>query len=130
MSFTYNEADLGNDLNRLRFEIGDTNEDRQLLQDEEITKIISDQSTLFLQAATGCRNICAKYAGENDHKIGSDSEKLSQIYDHYLQLAEMFEKKSSGTPWAGGVYTADKTTITDDSSLVTPSFKRGIHDNR
>ena len=129
MSFTYDEAKLGTDLYRVRFEIGDTNDDRQLLQDEEINQIVDEQSTLFRRAAACCRAICAKYAGDNDYKIGPDSEKLSQIYDKYLAMAKHYEAKCAGVPWAGGVYTADKDTVTDDTSLAISSFKRGIHDN-
>ena len=42
MSFSYDETALDTELNRIRLEIGDTNSDRPLLDDEEIEQVISE----------------------------------------------------------------------------------------
>ena len=129
MSFTYDEAKLHEALYALRLKLGDTDADRQLLQDEEINSVINTYTVTFRRIAECCELICAKYAGTNDYKFGSDSEKLSQIYKNYKEMAQKYNSLSAGEPWAGGIYISDKDSIEDNDSLVKPKFKVGMHDN-
>ncbi len=131
MTWSYDEASLDQPLNRIRLEIGDTDTDRQFLKDEEITEIISEESAFNLRIAKCCRLICAIFAGKPERfRIEEFTESLKEIYERYLAMAKKYEGLGGGVPWMGSIEDAFKDATELDTSLVKPSFKRGMHDNK
>lgn len=129
MTFTYNAAGLDTDLNRIRLEIGDTDSTRILLQDEEIEQILTEQSDFNLQVAACCRLICSLFAGKAErYRIEEFTESRREIYERYKEMANRYAAKGGGTPWAGSIDVDFKEATEEDTSLVTPLFKRGMHD--
>ena len=129
MTFSYNVANLSADLNRIRLEIGDTDEDRPLLQDEEIEQIMVDESAFNMRVAGCCRLICSIFAGKAEkYSIEDFSETRVEIYYRYKAMAERYTARGGGAPWMGSIEESFKTTTEDDTSLVSPLFKRGMHD--
>jgi hypothetical protein len=132
MTFTYNVSSLDSALNRIRLEIGDTDSTRPLLQDEEIEQIIDEISDFNQQVAKCCRLICSIFASEPSNiKIEGFAESYKDAFEHFEKLAEHYEKLggSGGVPWAGS-YDVDFKDATElDTTLVSPAFKRGMHDN-
>lgn len=131
MSFSYDVGRLDVTLNRLRFEIGDTDSDRPLLANEEIELIVSEYSTLSQRAAKCCRMICTKLSGEpTSFKIEGYSESYKDMYSRYESLAQGFEQRGTGGgPWAGSYDVDFKDATEEDTDIVAPFFKRGMHDN-
>jgi hypothetical protein len=130
MAWTYDETALDTPLNRMRLAIGDTLSNRPLLKDEEITKILSEETEFYVQAAACCHLICALFAGKPERfRLEEYTESLRTIYDRYEKMATKFAGRSGGSPWAASIDVAEKDATVLDTTLVTPLFKRGIHDN-
>ena len=128
MTFSYDETNLGVELNKIRLYIGDMDEDNPLLQDEEIISVQADVSGFKATVAACCRLICAQLARRVDYKLSLLSEKASTLYDRYKALAERYEAMGSVSyPWSGSIFRADKEAVEDDITLVEPLFKRGVH---
>lgn len=87
MSFSYN-FNLPTAKDRLRFQLGDTDEDDPLLPDETITKVLSDNSdneTVSLRVLAGA--LVAQYSRKpNRQKIGGTEEEWTGRLDHWRTL--------------------------------------------
>jgi hypothetical protein len=130
MTFTYDPEQLDNALYRVRLELGDTNSNRQLLLDEEIQQIISEESKFRSRVARCCRLICAKFAGDPAKlKVGEYSHDQRNIIDVYEAMAKKFESMASTGPWIASIEASTKETNEEDDSLIKPIFKRDIHSN-
>ena len=130
MSFSYDLTDFDTELNRLRLEIGDINSDEYFLDDEEIEVIQSEKTSFYRRAAACCDLVCAKVARRVKTKIGHFSEDANEIYDRYKALSKKFLSFASvDYPWAASISVSEKETYEDDTSLVKPKIKLGIHDN-
>jgi len=131
MTWSYDEAALDQALNRIRLEIGDTNTDRQLLKDEEITEITTEESVFNLRVAKCCRLICALFAGKPERfRLEDFSESQKEIYNRFEAMAKRYEGLSGGAPWTGAIEESFKDATVLDTTLVSPSFKKGMHDNK
>jgi hypothetical protein len=130
MSFTYDvDALSSSTLYRIRLEIGDTDSDRVLLADEEITQIISEQSYYAQQVSACCRLIAAKFARHPQNlQLEGYEETTTEIYNRYMKMAKIWGAKV-GYPWSGAIFSDDKQTVEENTDLVKPSFKRGMHTN-
>src|SRR5574343_147039 len=116
MTWTYSGDPSSSTLDEVRFLIGDTDTNDQLLSDEEITYLIgvnADQGTgyhNYLAASSACNAIAAKYAKMSDKTVGSLSIRYSQKHSQYLALAQDLLKKATtgvnarkpGAPVLGG----------------------------
>jgi len=130
MSFTYDPNNLSIELNRLRLELGDTDENDPLLLDEEIVKVQEEKSTFFLRVAECCRLICAKLSRKTKVKISGFSEDPSLLYDRYKEMQNKFVQLTSVSyPWIGANQISEKAAIENDTSLVKPKFKRDQFSN-
>uniref|UniRef100_A0A6M3M8X2 Uncharacterized protein n=1 Tax=viral metagenome TaxID=1070528 RepID=A0A6M3M8X2_9ZZZZ len=130
MTFTYDVSKLTEELNRIRLEIGDTDSNRPLLDDEEIEQIISEIDSFNQQVAKCCRLVCSLFASEpSSVRIEGFSENYKEAHDHFMKMAEHYERLGGGGPWSGSHDDAFKEATEANTSLVPPFFKRGMHDN-
>lgn len=130
MTFSYDETALDVELNKIRLYIGDMDSDNPLLQDEEIASVQADVAGFRATVAACCRLICAQLARKVDYKLSLLSEKASELYKRYKALAERYEAMSSVSyPWSGAIFVADKEAVEDDTSLVKPKFRKGLHEH-
>jgi hypothetical protein len=130
MSFSYDLSDLATELNRLRLEIGYVDSNDYFLDDEEIAIVQSEKTSFYRRAAACCELVCAKVAREVKSKIGHFSEDSNEIYVRYRALADKFYAYASTSyPWSSAISISEKETYEDDTSLVQPKIKLGIHDN-
>jgi len=130
MAFTYDETKLDETLNRLRLEIGDTDSNRPLLDDEEIEQVMSELDSFNQRAGKCLRLICSLFASEpKSVRLEGFSENYADAYKQFYDLAARYERLGGGGPWAGSIDDAFKEATELDTSLVSPSFKRGMHDN-
>ena len=130
LSYNVNRLDLA--LNRIRLEIGDTDSDRPLLNDEEIEQIISEYDNFNMRVGKCCRLICSLFAaGPKSIKMEGFTETYGDSYVDFLKKATYYESLGGGggTPWAGSTDVDFKDATEEDTSLVSPSFTRGMHDN-
>ena len=130
MAFSYDETALDVELNRIRLEIGDTDSNRPLLEDEEIEQVSSEYDSFNQKVGKCFRLICSLFASEpKSVRIEGFSENYADAYAYYKDLAAQYELLGGGGPWAGSIDVAFKEATELDTSLVSPSFKRGMHDN-
>lgn len=119
MAWTYSGDPSTSDLDRLRFVVGDVDEDFQLLTDAEINFALIDSNNDINKAAIKCfRALMAKFAKEVNYGVGPERIEAEKRYQHYASMLKMFEQKlsqygpPSGAPDTDGV------------------FDVGMHDNR
>jgi hypothetical protein len=117
MGWNYSGNPASSQTDRVRFYIGDTDPTDPILQDEEITFLLSEEGSPLKAAQGACRAIIAKYAREVDYTIGPERVAASELVAHYQGvLKTLIEKsKASGAPSYG-------------SSRSESTFDVGMHD--
>lgn len=89
MSWTYEGNIQSSDLDWVRFTIGDTQVDNQLVSNEEIQGMLSIKEGNKSKAAIACMEyILVRLAQQVDYKIGSTSVSDSTKYQNYLKYYE------------------------------------------
>ncbi len=131
--WSYSLADLAtSEKDQIRLEIGDTDVNRQLLQDEEIQHAIDLERNFWSGAARCAEMISRLFLGKVDVRLGRAlMVTYSKMAEQYMLMAKDLRKKALGSviPYAGGVYVADKVSIAQDDSLVAPAFAKNMMQN-
>lgn len=131
MTWTYSNLDLSTNLAQVRFRVGDTNTNDQLLTDEEINYELGERVDVDLAAAHSARRIAAQLARDIQRSATGVSASRQQKIQHYLILADMLEKEAFQQVdiFAGGQSLAEKTTLAEDTDAVQPPFTITGDDN-
>lgn len=118
-------------LNAVRLLIGDTDTNEQLLQNEEITFTLSENSeNVYLAASLSARNISGKFArlvttkldGALSAEYSSKTAQYDMLADHLKQLG-----RSNGGilgVYAGGITITQIDTAKADLNRVGSAFRR------
>ena len=143
MTWTYSGDPATNARDSIRFLMGDTDTNDQLINDEEIAWINnqltgSDTATtaLYNAAYRGCITIASKFSRLADQSVGdlkvSMSQKAKAYRDQATELLELAGREGSvPTPYAGGITITDKEIDWDNTDLVRPGFFKGqFNDDR
>lgn len=106
MTFTYAGAFV-TDLDKVRFEIGDTVSANALFTDEEIAYKLTQYTNILLCAAALCEVLATRYAG--DYKFKTDDQEFdrSTIAAGYTARAEALRARAPG----GGLSTIGTTRV-------------------
>ncbi|HPT61615.1 MAG TPA: hypothetical protein PLN81_08480 [Bacillota bacterium] len=105
MTWSY-DPNLTTPKDRVRFQIGDTIQTDQLLQDEEINFVLLQKGNDELRAAVECCEVIAtKFARQADSTMGKTSVRASQRSKAYTDRAKQLRKRISSfaAPVAGGI---------------------------
>lgn len=121
MSWTYSGNPADSTLDKIRFYIGDTDENRQLLSNEEIEFVIDEHAYLYNILSILCFRLATVYANEADKQIGQASVASSQKSKMYYRLGVKYEAKSK----------TEHIPSTDllPSDTHEAIFDIGMHDN-
>ena len=142
MTWTYSGDPSSSARDAIRFLIGDTDTNDQLLSDEEIAWVNTEASgsataitDLYDAGYRCCQAISAKLAREADKQIGDLSVKLSQRAAAYrLQGDDLkaLSMRSSGVPipYAGGITFSDKEIDQDNPDIFAGWFASGQFNNQ
>jgi hypothetical protein len=89
---------------QVRFLIGDTDEDHQLLWDEEILSLTAQYTNAYWAAGIAANTLAARFAPTTEEKLGDWSGAYQQRYDHFLQLSKDMKEIAirQGKPFFGG----------------------------
>jgi hypothetical protein len=121
MSWTY-AGDLSSTREWVRFLIGDTDTDRQLLTDEEIAGVIAEEPNRYLAASTCARSLSSRFVRQGDGSLASEFRTLArQLQQRGRQFAFV--------PYAGGISESDIESVSADTDRPTPHFTVGMMDN-
>lgn len=130
-SYTGNPSDSNKD--EVRFLIGDTDFDDQLVEDEEINYAIAVEANNTLAAIRIARALAGKFSRKVDKSVGDLRLSYSQQAKNFRELAKFLENSNSTAtipiPYAGGISRSNKKTVREDSDRVPGSFSRGMHDD-
>lgn len=141
MAWTYSGDPSSSARDSIRFLIGDTDTNDQLLSDEEIAWVNSEASgsttattAVYDAAMRCCLTIASKLAREADKTIGDLSVSMSQRAKAYREQA--VELKNLATregavpiPYAGGITISDKEVDEQNSDLFRSWFSSGQFEN-
>ncbi len=131
MTWTYSSS-LATDKDRVRFLIGDTDTNDQLIQDEEITWLLAEHPSVRSAAAEACEAIARKFARQVDVSVDDVRVSASQRAERYQNLAAALRAQDARTgkaiplPSAPGLSQATKGDREADEDLVQPFFRRNL----
>lgn len=129
-SWSYSGDPSSSTLDQVRFLVGDTDGQDQLLSDEEILWTIGEQGSIYSAAALCCRAIIGS-GRLVDKKVGDLEISASQRATQYENLALALERRTSyvAMPYAGGISISDKQSVEDGTDRMRPAFTIGLHDH-
>ena len=142
MAWTYGGDPSANARDAIRFLIGDTDTNDQLLNDDEIAWVNnevtgSDTATTGMYDASYrcCLIIASKFSRMADKAVGDLRVDMSQKAKGYReQAAELKELAAREglvpTPYLGGMTISDKDIDRDNSDMVEPSFWQTQFDDK
>jgi hypothetical protein len=133
MSFTY-LPELTNPVHQVRFHVQDKDPSNYILEDEEITVILTGVNNDITKASIkAAEAILAHYArsGQVYRKQVGD---LKLDYFNPMEFCQNLLKELrrrnalSALPFAGGISKVDKEARESDTDRVEPKFTKGLHD--
>ena len=110
----------------VRYLIKDTVSTRQLVQDEELDFLLSQNgNNVWRSAADACEQLSAREA--KSKSVGDLS--LSGMGESYCELAARYRMRANSlvSPFAGGITISDKDIRAQDTDRVQPAFSRSLH---
>lgn len=133
MAFTYNGPGV-DDVSTVRFLVGDTNANEVLLEDAEITFLITEwdsKGSLYYTASKAAESIANKFTREVPITVDGQNLDLSVLRDRFMATAGslmlQYEDALVGgsSLYAGGMDAHESPDVT-----VAPlAFGRGMHDS-
>ena len=133
MTWTYSGNPADSDRDKVRFLVFDTDTNDQLLSNEEIAWLLSEQTNVYLAAANAAEVIAAKFAKDITRSAVGLSATVGNRAQFYLDLADTLRDQGGTTNqraevFAGGLTVSGKDSLDSDSDAVQPSFRIGEFD--
>lgn len=123
MTWTYTQGST-TVRNRVRLEIGDTDEARALFSDEELDDLIVQETSVYATAARACESLSVRFARDFDFSADGASFRKSSVGQMYAQMAKRLRARARGTttvmPQRVDGYS--QTTPSDDVTRTTATF--------
>jgi hypothetical protein len=131
MSWSYSPS-LSVDKDKVRFLIGDVDSTNQVVQDEEILWALTVEKNVWMAAAAIADALAAKFQNANVESLRAGE--LEIVYKRINDLQSLSKSlRTRGMlhmlPSAGGVFGSDRTNYEENTSLIQPYFRVGMHDN-
>lgn len=130
MAWTYTGDPADSPRDAVRFYVGDTNFNDQLLQDEEIAFALTHSADPLAAAARCARALASKFSSLVDEKFETIDNKFSQRAKAFHALAGRLERDVKrygglGTPLAGGISIAAVDAARMDLDRPQSAFREG-----
>ena len=132
MTWTYSGDPSDSTRDAVRFMVGDTDVNDQLLSDEEIDYLVVEHGTINRISSEAARGIAAKFARLMTRSIGGLSADFSAKYRQYLELADNLmarEETYPVAPFSSGWRRDQKRAVEDELDRESTFSRKGIHDN-
>lgn len=131
MTWTY-DPDVTEDRDKIRFFLQDTDDNDQLITDEEIAFTLTEYGdNIYRAAAVISRSIALQLGRRPSVRLAQAGLDADEQYQHYMAIAKEMESKalSRGATgvFAGGISKADKETREADTDRVAPAFTADLH---
>jgi hypothetical protein len=130
-TFTYSGDPANNARDAVRFYVGDVDEDRPLLCDDEVDFTLVEHTNQRLAAAVCADALQAKFTREATQKVGDISKNLSDVAKAFAALATKLRREAGkrALPSFPAISQAFKDSRAQDTDLVQPDFPVGLGDN-
>lgn len=138
MTWSYSGDPANSDTDAVRWLVGDTDTDEQLVENEEIDYALTQATTVPGAAAMTARAIAALFSRDVDINLSGGDYSESQRAQAYRALAQRLEAmaqdapiksgSSAPVPSVEGVRRSDMETVREDNDRVRPAFVRGMFD--
>lgn len=127
MTWTYSVTQaLAKD--RVRFIIGDTDNDRQLISDEEITAVLARQNNDLTRSAIEIvEHLEAKFVRRAESRSGDIIADFLTVAAKYRELANRLRKR--GLKGFAFISNSDRETDKEDTDITHPKISLGEFDN-
>ena len=132
MAWTYSGNPADSTLDAIRFIIGDTDTNDQLLNDAEIEYFIVQHSTVNRTASEAARAVSAKFARLMSRSIGGLQADFAAKYRQYAELADDLitkEETEPVSPFASGWKRDAKEARMEDTHREPLAIRKGSMDN-
>lgn len=132
MAWSYSGNPASSNLDAVRFLVGDTDTNDQLLSNEEINYMVLTHGNVRRAASESARAIAAKFARLMNRSIGGLAADFSAKYRQYLELADNLLEKdelSPVSPFISGFSRSAKEAEELDTDRETTFGRKGQHDN-
>jgi hypothetical protein len=133
MSFSYIGKPADGGVEEIRFHIQDTDEKSHLLENEEISYLITLYASGAINAicAAACEIMATRYARKQEISVANYNQSFDSVYKKLMDRAKRFRENSLTASYlvATGISVSEKDAQLSDTDNVRPSFGRGILDN-
>lgn len=132
MSWSYDASMLATSaLFRVRFLSGDVDTTDQLVQDEEITYLLTQTTNETIAAAMVLEHLSRKFSRYASKRIGSLSITAAERASAFAKRASELRTEAGilCEVFVGGISISGKEALDEDSDAVQPSFRMGQDDN-
>lgn len=134
MTWTYTGDPSVSNRDRIRFLIGDTDTNDQLVNDEEIAWALGEAGSIYQAAHDLCSTIASKFArmatsksvGDLSLSYADRAEAYHRLADRMLHLAE---RRDPPMPWASAK-NMTTASLRDELGMDGQEFWTGVHDNK
>lgn len=129
---TYSGNPNSSPKDQVRFLIGDTDSSEFLLNDAEITWVISQYNSPMNAAIRCCETIIAKFSRLANERVGQVSIDYSQKAKGYRDMLRDLRSRlamEDAVPYAGGISVSDKQTQVMNTDRVRPDFSKHMMEN-
>ena len=115
----------------VRFLVGDTNEDRVLLDDKEIAFAISLYPDQNLAAAHLAEHLFGVFSAKGSISVGPVSKDFGKVAEMFKQKAAQLRAEAclSAVPSFPATRVQTRNALDDDPNLTRPAFQVGFTDN-
>ncbi len=130
--FTYGRDPENDPQDAVRYRIGDTIEERPLLDDREIAfELASKGGNVLLAAASAADALQARFARVPDIKVGDINKSFSKVAKAFSDLAQKLrdEARKFAKATAPDIRKSTKRALEEDLDLTIPEFAIGQMDN-
>jgi hypothetical protein len=125
MTWSYDDS-LPTDRDKVRFRIGDTDSEEELLSNETLDALLVIRDDVVLASIDAVQAILAKFAREIDRQalgLGGPRSQKTTHYENLLKVLRAEADKGSTGVFYGGATIAAKNAALADTTRPRPPFR-------
>lgn len=125
MTWSYDDS-LPTDRDKVRFRIGDTDSEEELLSNETLDALLVIRNDVVLASIDAVQAILAKFAREIDRQalgLGGPRSQKTTHYENLLKVLRAEADKGSTGVFYGGATIAAKNAALADTTRPRPPFR-------
>lgn len=123
----YQFSPADREIDRVREEIGDVDEERKLISDSTIQFHLDNESSFEMACYRVAKKIAARFRAEPKRQGRDFTEDRSVMVKHYDDLAaDLLRRAPQAIPRAANILIARRDAIRKSTTLTQPTFEIGM----